>query len=117
MSFYTEMQGVARDLLREFNQGGVVLSVATPGTGPAHNPGPTTFADVHIDGAARGVAAEYVDNTLVIATDLQVTIPGGVAAPKMQDHIKLSGVAHQIVRIIPKPATGIVAAYLVIVRK
>jgi hypothetical protein len=117
VTFYTEMQGVARDLLREFDQGGVVLSVSTPGAGPPHNPGPTAFVDVPIDGAARGVSAQYVDGSNVIATDLQVTIPGGVAEPKMQDRVKLANVPHQIVRIIPKPATGTVAAYLLIIRK
>lgn len=111
------MQGVARDLLREFDQGGVVLAVSTPGAGPPHNPGASTFVDVPIHGAVRGVSAEYVDGSSVIATDLQVTIPGGVAAPKMQDRVKLATVPHQIVRIISKPATGVVAAYLVIIRK
>jgi hypothetical protein len=117
VSFYLDMQGVARDLLREFDQGGIVLAVATPGSGPAHNPGPTTFVDVPFTGAVRGVSAEYVDGSNVIATDLQLTIPGGVAAPKMQDRVKLADVPHQIVRIIPKPATGTVAAYLLIIRK
>lgn len=117
MSFYNDMQGLATGLLRDFDQGGIVLSVATPGAGPAHNPGPVTFADVPLPGAARGVSAKYVDGTHVLATDLQLTVPGELATPKLGDVVKLSGVAHQIVRIIPKPATGTVVAYLLIVRK
>jgi hypothetical protein len=117
LSFYGEMQAVARDLLREFDQGGVVLSVATPGSGPAHNPGPVTFVDTAIDGTVRGVSAQYVDQVSVLASDLMVTIPGGVVVPKATDKVKLFGVSHNIVRIMPKPAQGTVAAYLIIVRK
>lgn len=117
MSFYGEMQALAKDLLREFDQGSIAVSVATPGSGPPHNPGPVTFVDVPVDGTARGVSAYYVDGVNVLATDLQVTIPGGVVVPKATDKVKLSGVAHSIVRIMPKPAQGTVAAYLLIVRK
>lgn len=117
MSFYATMQGVARDLLRTFDQGGIVYSVATPGGGPAHAPLPTTYTDMPINGTVRGVTAEYVDNVHVLATDLMLTIPGGVVTPKVEDVVKLGGVAHSIVRIMPKPATGTVAAYLLVLRK
>lgn len=117
MTFYDQMQGVAQGLLRTFNQGGIVYSVATPGGGPAHAPLPTTYADTEIDGTVRGVSAEYVDNVHVLATDLMLTIPGGVVTPKVEDVVKLSGAAHSIVKIMPKPATGTVAAYVLVIRK
>lgn len=117
MSFYTQMQGIAQGLLSTFNQGGIVYSVATLGGGPAHSPSPTTYSDQPIDGTVRGVAAEYIDSVNVLATDFMITIPGGVLTPKVQDVVKLSGVAHNIVRIMPKPATGTVAAYVLVIRK
>jgi hypothetical protein len=116
MSFYGDMQTLATGLLTEFNQGGLALSVATPGAGPPHNPGATTYADTAFVGAARGVAQEHVDGTLVLTTDLQVTAPGTLT-PKMSDRVKIGGIAHAMVKIIPKPATGTVVAYILIVRK
>lgn len=118
MTFYADMQAVAVGLLTQFDQGGIVVSVSTPGTGPAFNPGPTTYVDVPVVGAVSGIAAEYLlKDSLVVNTDLQVTFPGGIVAPKAADIIKLAGVPYNIVRIIPKPATGTVAAYTVIIRK
>lgn len=117
MTFYTDMQAVATDLLTEFDQGGIVVSYATPGGGPAHNPGPTTYADTWTNGAVRGVSRKYIDGVNVVATDLQVTVPGTLTAPTLTDRVKLAGVVHQIVQVIPKPATGTVAAFVLIVRK
>ena len=118
MSFYLDMQGIAKDLISEFNQGPIYLLRETPGDGPAWNPGesPESVRKI-VPGTARGVSDKYVDGTLVVATDLQCTIPGGLIKPQMTDRIEVNGQAHQIVRIDPKPASGTVVAYIVIIRK
>lgn len=114
--FYQEMQDLAGTLLGEFDQGGMALVVITPGDGPQHNPGPPTQTDRPFPGAARGVSAENLADSLVQATDLAVIMPGTLT-PSMQDKIRIGGQLHSIVKISAKPATGIVAAYEVIVRK
>ena len=115
---YQRFQGVANRLLNKFNQGPIYLLRETPGDGPAWNPGESLQSIRKcVPGTARGVSDKYVDGTLVVATDLQCTIPGGLIEPQMTDRIEVNGQAHQIVRIDPKPASGTVAAYIVIIRK
>lgn len=116
MSFYEEMQGVASELLQEFDQGGMALSVHTAGGGPAHNPGPATYVDRPFPGTARGVSAEHLKDTAVLSSDLVVIMPGTMA-PKMTDRMIVGGLTYIIVKISAKPATGVAAAYEVIVRK
>ena len=116
MSFYGDMQGIASSLLKEFDQGGLKLAVFTPGSGPAHNPGQPTYPETPFAGTARGVNAQHLADTLGQSSDLAVTMPGTLS-PKMADRIVIGGAAHTIVKISAKPATGIVAAYEVRVRK
>lgn len=115
MTFYADMQALAQSLLGEFDQGGLVISVATVG-GTAYAP-TTTYVDTPVTGVVSGINPKFVTGTLIEATDLQVTIPGGVVAPKMTDLVKINGVQYGIVQIIAKPADGAVAAYTIFVRK
>ena len=118
MTFYRDMQGIAGDLLEEFDQGPLCLLRETPGDGPDWDPGESPESlRKSIPGTVRGVSDAYVDGTLVVSTDLQCTIPGGRIEPKMTDRIEVNGQAHQIVRIDPRPASGTVVAYIVIIRK
>lgn len=118
MTFYTDMQGVASTLLTQFDQGGIVISVATPGGGPVYNPGATTYADTAVVGVVAGISADYLlKDSLVQNSDLQVTFPGGILVPKLSDIVKINGVAYTTIRVISKPADGVVAAFTMIVRK
>ena len=117
MSFYQDMQGVAKDLLGEFNQGGISLIKITPGSGPDWNPGEPTETPHPVNGVIFGVAEKYVDGTLVLASDFQCMIPGGGQVPTTSDVIRSGGTRYQIVQVIPIPAAGIAAAYDVIIRK
>lgn len=117
MSFYGDMQAIANDLLREFDQGGLAIGVYTPGSGPAHAPGTPSYPESPLDGTVRGVTAQNLTDTLVQASDLVVTIPGGGVVPKLLDRIRIGSKHHTIVKIEAKPATGIVSAYLVFVNK
>ena len=115
---YQRFQGVANRLLTKFDQGPLYLLRETPGDGPDWDPGESPESlRKELPGTARGVSDKYVDGTLVVSTDLQCTIPGGRIEPQMTDRIEVNGQAHQIVRIDPKPASGTVAAYIVIIRK
>jgi hypothetical protein len=118
MTFYRDMQGIANDLLEEFDQGPLYLLRETPGDGPGWNPGESPESmRKQFPGTVRGVSQKYVDGTLVVATDLQCTMPGGRIEPTLDDRIEVNGKAHQIVMIDPKPASGPVAAYVIVIRK
>lgn len=117
MSFYHDMQAIAGSLLTEFDQGGLSLGVYTPGGGPPHNPGEPTYPETPFKGAVRGVSAKNLSDSLIQSTDLVVTMPGGAMTPKLSDRIKIGGLMHSIVKITPKPATGVIAAYEIVVRK
>lgn len=113
-AFYDEMQAMATELLTDFDQGGFALCVATP-TGPAHSP-TITYPETPFAGAVEGVTAQHMKDSLVQAADLAVLMPGTLT-PNGADRVKIGGKQHSIVKIIPIPATGTVAAYEVIVRK
>lgn len=116
--FYSDMQNVAAEILGEFKQGVIAYIGVTPGNGPAHNPGPSVeAAPVIVSGVARGVKAKYVDGTTIVATDLQMTMPGKGVAPAMNGFVTIDGVRHKIVHIDRKPSAGTVVAWTVIIRK
>ena len=73
MSFYDDMQNVASDVLKQFQQGVIKYVDITSGTGPADDPGEPTENEFILDGAARGVKFKYVQNGFAVASDLQIT--------------------------------------------
>lgn len=117
MSLYDEMQGVASELLAEFNQGGISLIRVVPGTGPAHNPGPSTRVPVPVNGVARGVSFKYVQSGLAVASDLQVTIPADGVVPKVGEKMEVEGRELEITQVIPKPAAGVASVYTCILKR
>lgn len=118
MAFYDDMQAVASEILAEFKQGIIEYVKITPGVGPIDNPGAPTILKTELDAAARGVQFKYVQNSLAVASDGQVTAavhPDVV--PNVKDFIDLDGIRHKIVSIIPKPLVGTTVAWIFIVRK
>lgn len=116
-NFYQEMQGVASDLLREFNQGVIEYVALTPGNGPPDNPGPPTETPTTINAVARGVSFKYVDGTNILRSDLQITMPGDGVVPDPKGFIRVDGKQFKIVEIRRKPAAGTPVAFVVIFRK
>lgn len=123
MSIYDEMQGVAHELLTEFDQGGLTYIRLVPGNGPPDNPGAPTQDIKKFAGVARGVSFKYIGTTLangslVVASDLQVTLPADLGInPDMADFVGVATVQHKIIQIIKLPATGTVVAYRLIIRR
>lgn len=115
--FYREMQGVASDVLRDFNQGVIQYVALTPGDGPRDNPGEPQETPTTVDATARGVSFKYVDGTNILSSDLQITMPGDGIAPEMTGFIRVDGVRYKIVAIHRKPAAGTPVAWVVIFRK
>lgn len=112
---YSQLQGVASELLSEFSQGTLTLDVYTPGTGPDYNPGPAKYPPTAFKGTVRGTNAKDLKNSLIHAADLIVTMPGSLT-PSMKDRITIDGSQYSIVEISAKPAAGTTVAWAVVVR-
>lgn len=126
--FYTQMAGVARDLLAPTSRGGLgqgkielVRYVDTPPVNPWDAPSPPTRTATTLNGAARGVSKEMigapVDNGgQIVATDLVVIVApwGGQYAPA--DVLEIDGKPVTILSVSNIPAAGIVSAIRFIVR-
>lgn len=118
VSFYQELQGVASELLAEFDQGGIFYIAVVPGSGPAQNPGPSTETPFKVEGVARGVSFKYIDNKSVVASDLQITMAVDARyTPNEKGFALIDGVRHKVIQAIRKPAAGTPVAWTIIVRK
>lgn len=117
MSIYDEMQTVASDLLREFNQPTIQLITLTPGDGPIYDPGPSVETVITLDGAVcRGVKTKYIMDGLASAGDEQVTMSGKYS-PKLGDFIAVKGVRSKVVQLISKPSSGTPVVHTCIIRR
>lgn len=119
MSIYTDAQKIASDLLAAFKQGVIeyVRMVPQPGTRP-DAPLPPIPQPVAINATARPVSTKYVDGSHIVRSDKQVTIPNdGKARPEMSGSVRIDGVTHKIIEIMPRPAAGEPVVWVVVVRK
>lgn len=118
MSFYDEMQKIASGVISEFGQGVIEFVRATPGSGPAYDPGEPALQTFTVTGTAKGVSYKYVDNTQILQSDLQVTIPGDVGfVPAMTDQISVDGRRYnEIIAVKKIPAAGTPVVFVVIFR-
>lgn len=115
--FYSDMQGVATEILTDFNQGEIAYVIETPGNGSDDDPGEPSVATTPLTSAtARGVEFKYVAGD-VLASDLQIVMPGGIVTPEPEGYFTVDGVRHKIVEIKRVPAAGTPVAFIVIVRK
>jgi hypothetical protein len=113
MGFYDEMQDMASEMLAQFAQGTVTLTREEE-IGPGPNPWdpPVTYV---LDAAVRRVAQKYVDGTLIVATDNQVTFAVPAIVPAMTDTLTIDGVVQVMKDLRPIPAAGTVVAYIAFV--
>ena len=101
--------------MAKFSQGQVVYTI-TPTTGPDWNPTPGTPVSYPLDATVQGVAKEYVDGTLILATDLQVTCAVFAVEPTLAGTITIDGKVCQIVRVDKVPGAGVTIAWRIFVR-
>lgn len=118
MGFYDDMQGVASDILRDFNQGNTsgddkmqYVEVVT-GNGPADNPGKREVLH-DIIGVAKGVDEKYLKGTQIIASDGQITCEVGTFKPKAKDFVIVSGKRHKVKEATAIPPTGTPVALVI----
>ena len=114
--FYGRLQGTASRLMAKFKQGQVVYTIAGAPTGPEWNPTPGTPVSYTLDATVQGVEADYVDGSLILATDKQVTCAVFAVEPSLAGTITIDGKVCQIVRVDKVPGAGTVIAWRIFVR-
>lgn len=118
MSFYGDMAELARELLIEFDQGGIVLrkySDDDTNTEP-WKPKDVIYIDQSIVGTVSGVTEQHLVDSLIQSSDLVVMMPGDLE-PTLKDKIINGGSEYAIIRLKPLPAAGIRSAWEVVIRK
>lgn len=112
MSIYDDMQVVSKELLSEFDQGGIYYLKTTKGAGPADNPGVPTTERFKVDGTARAAEYKFIDGTNITAKTLQVNAaPDDRYEPDLSDNIEVKGQTYRIIAHMPTPATGTVIVH------
>lgn len=97
IGFYDDMADMARELLAPEDEGGlgqgdVHLKRVTTTPGPNEWDPPTeTVATWELVAAVRRVSTKYVDGTLIVASDNQVTFAVPATVPLMTDHLVIDG--------------------------
>ncbi len=119
-------------LIKKWNTGSVTLTRATlASSSTPWIPGEPTLDVYALDARVNGVAAEYVDGTTILATDLMLivspkavhTLTDGEAAdgavvdlvPGVRDTIQIDGVEKIIKKIEAVPAAGAAARFHIFV--
>lgn len=126
--FYTQMAGVAAELLAPTSQGGlgqgqVVLSRKIPGTPDPDNPWNTVEPGSQretLRAAVSGVSKELVGTspggTVIIGSDRQAICAPITMGYTAGDTLIVDGVPVHIVAVLNIPAAGIVSAVRFIIR-
>ena len=115
---YEAVQKITTNILTDFNQGVIQLVKITPGTGPSEQPGAPTEVLHTMKGTVKGVSKKYVSAGLAKATDLEVILAvSSSSTPEITDKLIINGERHNIAQLMPKPPSGVVVAYVLIVRR
>jgi hypothetical protein len=114
---YTKSRATASRLLGKYNQG--VISYTSPAitSGPSYNPTIVPGTNYTLKATAQGVSKEYIDGSLIVSSDLEVTAASFEVDPLTSGTMSIDGNTHQIVQIIKIPAAGDVIAWKIICRR
>lgn len=106
------------ELLLPDAQGGLgqgTVSLKRIETTPGANPWdpPVEVATTYmLKAAVRRVSTKYVDGSLILATDNQVTFAVPSVTPLMTDTLVIDGQEHAMKDLRPLPGAGTVVAYI-----
>jgi len=119
MDFYQEMQTIASDILSEFRQGVCTLTRTSAGYVSPSEPwvrsdGVDTVYT--LDATVKGISQQFVDATVIKATDLEVTASVFGVEPAAGDVLAIDGKAVTVLRTIRVPSAGTAVAYKFLVR-
>lgn len=119
MGFYDDMQAVAAGVLGEFKQGAIKLTrvtTETPNPAKPWLPVADTSETYELEATAKAVSDKFIDGTLILATDKEVTCAVPKIEPVPGDVISIDGNAHSIVKVMRIPAAGVAVVFKLIVR-
>jgi len=126
MTIYDDLRDAAVEALGELAQGTVTLTRTTRAATTSYDPGAVTGVAVYtLDAVVSGVSRKYVDGTLILASDLQLTVSPQATlsdgttvadvAPLMTDGISVDGKDRKVKKILATPAAGTAAVYLIFI--
>lgn len=123
--FYKDMRGIANDILgSELGQSDTKKRQTinyvhlTPGNGPADDPGPSGEAAYPLNGTASGVSQKYVDNSIIIQSDLQVMMGyRDDIEPNISGFVTVNSVRHKLIAVKRVPEAGTVVVWVLVIRK
>lgn len=132
--FYSDIRTKSASLHARYAQGDVTLTrtvTGEPDPETPWEPGPEVTTTYALDAVVQGAGTKFIDNTTIIASDLQVqfsplarwTLTDGEPAsgetvtiiPAMTDTITVNGAARTPKRILSIPASGDAVAFIVFV--
>ena len=114
---YARLKNSADGMIAKFRQGTTETgaTTVTQGLSPLDYPTIST-AWTEFDAAAfRGVSSQYLNDTTLLASDLQAIIEAD-APVAVGQQIKIDGVVHMVVRLDRIPASGTTVAKRIFVR-
>ncbi len=119
MSIYSELQGVAKNVLKEFNQGGIKLIHITQATSEyPDEPGETTEKVYDLEGVANGGVFQYEKNGFIATAEKQVTAAvRDDVQPSINDFIEIDGYRYKIVKDLSTPGAGVKVVWKFLVTK
>lgn len=100
---YDELQGVASEILSEFQQGTVRYIHPGEQTGPDYDPQPGTPTPYSVNATKtpQKVKQKYVDGGYIVASDFMLNVAAFDIEPVMDGEMEINGVKHQIIMIDP----------------
>lgn len=116
--FYKDMQKLASDVIKEFQQGVVTYTAMIAGNGPADDPGEPREVTKEIPATVQGVQFRYIDGTNIVASDGQLTMPADLGVvPSIEGYITVDGKRHRIIQVTAIPPAGTPVAYSIIFKR
>ena len=109
--FYTEMQGVASELLKEFQQGVITYTPTVSNDWED----PVAGTPITLDATANGVGKEYLSD-LITTSDIEVTSSVFGQDPAIEGKISIDGVAKEVISVRQIPAAGLPVAWKIFVK-
>ena len=108
MSLYDELQGVASEILDEFDQGGIKLIHLTYSTeGEPDEPGEPTETVYDLQGVAKGVQLNYEGNGFTASAEKEVIVrTRNDVVPNENDFIEIDGYRYKIIKDLSVPQAG-----------
>ena len=117
-NIYDDMRKVANAVHPKFKQGTIVYVEMQPRTGGTPDDPLEPVQVTHtINALARPVSTKYVDGSIIVQSDKQISMPNAGVEPKMTGYVTIDAILHKIVQIMPRPAAGSPITYTLIVRR